>query len=228
MRRFTDQEVAQILATASVESARGGAEAEPAAGLSLAEIQTVASEVGIAPELIAQAAASVARGELIPTQRRTVAGIPVALSRTIELSRSVTPVEWDRIVMALRDTFDARGVVTQEGSIREWRNGNLRAVLERTATGDRLRLATRRGDAAFFPRIGAFLLSLGAVLGMLSTLPGPTAGRYTASAITLASLGVGALVRNVLVLPAWARRRREQMEQIGRTVGQLVSGSAVE
>jgi hypothetical protein len=220
MRRFTDEEVAQILAAASVDSARGVVGPDAAAGLTLPEIQSVAAEVGIAADVIAQAALRVQRGDLIPTQRRTVVGLPVALSRTIEFAQPVSDIEWDRIVVALRDTFEARGVVTREGSVREWRNGNLRAVLERTAQGDRLRLATRRGDAGFFPRIGLLLLSIATALAGTIALVGATNERYISAAIILGTLGVGALLRNVIVLPAWARRRAEQMESLGRVIAE--------
>ncbi|MCU0634492.1 MAG: hypothetical protein MUE41_06430 [Gemmatimonadaceae bacterium] len=229
-RRFDDTEVAQILAAASVESARGIAEPHPteraltaASGMTLAEVQAVAAEAGIAPELIARAARRVARGELQPTERRTVAGLPVAVARTLDFGRPISDLEWDRIVVALRETFDARGVVSRDGSIREWRNGNLRAVLERTAAGDRLRIATRRGDAGFFPRIGVAMVGLSITLGALGPMVGSGDPRSIVPVVVLGAMGIAALVRNVLVLPAWARQRTRQMESLGPAIDQVIA-----
>jgi DNA-3-methyladenine glycosylase II len=33
--------------------------------------------------------------------------------------------QWDRLVVDLRETFNAAGIVGREGSLRQWRNGNL-------------------------------------------------------------------------------------------------------
>src|SRR6185369_2512687 len=55
--------------------------------------------------------------------------------------------EWDRLVVDLRETFDARGTIRSDGSLKQWTNGNLQALLEPTATGHRLRLRTVMGAA---------------------------------------------------------------------------------
>ncbi len=230
-RRFDDDEVAHILAAASIESARGaidGPDVSPrASGLSLSELQAVGAEVGITAEAIARAAERVRRGELVATQRRIVAGLPVAVSRTIHFARPVSELEWDRIVVALRETFEARGVVERQGSVREWRNGHLRAVLERTENGDQLRLATRRGDAGFFVRTGASLLTLSVVLGGMSAFSNAAEARnLVVPSVLLGLLGVAALARNVLVLPVWARQRAAQMESLGPAIDRVL-GSGV-
>ncbi|MCU0647520.1 MAG: hypothetical protein MUF00_05965 [Gemmatimonadaceae bacterium] len=229
-RRFTDDEIAHILAAASVESARATVDDPPEAatstGLTLAEVQAVAREAGIDADAIARIAARVERGDLTPTRRRTVAGLPVALARTIDLPRPITDVEWERIVLALRETFEARGVVLREGTLREWRNGNLRAVLERTAGGDRLHVATRRGDAGVFPRLGLVALATAIVMAAsLMTRGASTAALMPAAMLALA--GVAALTRNVFVLPGWARRRTQQMESLGATIEQVLLRESV-
>ncbi len=81
-----------------------------------------------------------------PTGRR-VLGLPLGVGRTVELGRKLTDEEWDHLVVDLRETFDARGQVRQDGSLRQWTNGNLQALLEPTPTGDRLRLRTMNGNA---------------------------------------------------------------------------------
>jgi len=138
-------------------------------------------------------------------------GIAPAL---VELGRRLTDEEWDQLVVALRETFNARGQVSVQGSLRQWTNGNLQALLEPTPTGDRLRLRTTNGNASALMRIGiATLVAAGAVLfarwtggSLAQALPGFT---------ILAATGIGAFAAGALRLPGWARLRARQMEGIG-------------
>jgi hypothetical protein len=43
----------------------------------------------------------------------------------VHLARKLTDEEWERFVAHVRETFDARGTMTSEGSLRQWSNGNL-------------------------------------------------------------------------------------------------------
>ena len=78
---------------------------------------------------------------------RKLLGLPLGVAQTVEFDRKLTDQEWERIVADLRETFEAPGVVRQQGSLRQWTNGNLQALLEPTATGQRLRMRTVKGNA---------------------------------------------------------------------------------
>src|SRR5918999_400027 len=144
-RRFNEAEVAAILERAAEAQHTGSHQLPSGEGMTLAELQTIGSEVGIDPRLVAQAAHALDRAGR-STSRRFL-GLPIGVGRTIDLDRKLTDVEWERLVVDLRDTFDARGTIRQEGSFRQWTNGNLQALLEPTPTGHRLRLRTVKGDA---------------------------------------------------------------------------------
>ena len=60
--------------------------------------------------------------------------MPVGVSRTVTSAGNFTEREWERLVVDLRETFDAKGAVKREGSFRQWTNGNLQALVEPTAS----------------------------------------------------------------------------------------------
>ena len=146
-RRFDEDEVAAIFERATAREAAGGRQLVPSGnrGLTLGPLQDIGRDVGLAPDAIAEAAASLVRGERSAT--RHFLGVPIGVERVVPLPRRITDEEWERIVVELREVFDARGVVKQEGSLRHWRNGNLQALLEPTDGAQRIRLRTFKGDA---------------------------------------------------------------------------------
>lgn len=237
-RRFSEQEAAFILERASSEPSdadpgadEGAAGTVAPVGLTLQQLQSIAVEAGISPEAVSRAAAQVRRGAMQPTRQERYAGLPVGVARTVDFEGPVSDVAWARIVVALRETFAARGRVTQVGALREWRNGNLVAVLEPTARGHRLRLSTRKGDARGFVGLGAGLLGTSALLTPLVTIPLWLAGPAEAAAqlwspALLAAVGALTLVRTYWRVPRWARERSVQMEALADVAARIVDEEA--
>ena len=229
-RRYDEQESAFILERASADAAdetvaAGDDKALTRAprGLTLRQLQDIAGEAGISRDAVARAAASVSRGDLVPTERRTYVGLPIGVSRTVDFPRRVTDEEWDRIVVALRDTFAARGRVEGHGTLREWRNGNLTALLEPTARGHRLRLSTRKGDARGLLGFGAGSLIAGAVTGLPALLLGaPLDFAPLLPSAIMAAVGLATIGRATWSLPRWARTREAQMESLAETVTRIL------
>jgi hypothetical protein len=231
-RRYDDEQVSRLLARAASHAehaedeaaAQGESKAVAQTGLTLAQVEEIATAVGIPADAVRRAAAAEARGDLVPTTKRTALGIPFGVARQVELPRLMTDVEWDRVVVRLRETFGAEGRVTREGSIRGWRNGNLRVVLEPTASGSRIRMSTMRGDASWRTRAGLGALGVSATMAtLLPFATGATARNWSAVGV-MAVLGVTMLARNLLSLPRWARIRAEQMEALSTEIGEIVDG----
>jgi hypothetical protein len=146
---------------------------------------------------------------------RTFLGLPVGVGRTVEFDRRLSDEEWEQLVVDLRQTFEARGVVRYDGPFRQWTNGNLQALLEPTATGHRLRLQTVKGDARNLMTGGIALLAIGVATILASALAGKLADPGSVSGVIFMSvLGVGMFGIGALRLPGWARLRRRQMEDI--------------
>ena len=188
-RRYSEDEVAAIFRKATEDET---SLTQPVAGqgMTLRELQSIGQELGIAPALVAQAALSLEHSGLPST--RTFLGLPIGVARTIELGRRLTDGEWDQLVVALRETFNARGQVSVQGSLRQWTNGNLQALVEPTPSGHRFRLQTVKGDSR------GSLGNSGSVVGVEF----------------LAAMGLGMFAVGAVRLPGWARLRRTQIEAV--------------
>jgi len=209
-RRFNEDEVAAIFAQATEAHQSHQRQLPSGEGMTLAELQEIGREVGIAPELVASAAKSLDQlGR--PTSRKFL-GLPIGVGRTIELDRKLSDAEWEQIVVDLRETFDARGTVKKEGSFRQWTNGNLQALVEPTPTGHRIRLRTMKGDSRALMTGGLAMLGVTAAMSIAAMMGG--AGGAVSSIAQLGVIGAGMFAFGALRLPSWARLRRQQMEEL--------------
>jgi hypothetical protein len=218
-RTYDEDEVAQIF---EVAARKGAGPRVPAEGMTLAELQSIGSEVGLPPERIAEAATALELRR--DATRATDFGLPVSVRRSVELPRAPTDREWEMLVADLRETFNARGREKSSGGIREWTNGNLHAYVEPTATGHRLRLGTTKGSATPSNRLGAVSLVVALVAFVMLFMAGQLPGEIMIPLI-FAALGGGALTYNALSLPAWAREREEQMELVAARARALLSAA---
>jgi hypothetical protein len=138
--------------------------------------------------------------------------IPIGVGRSVELPRPLTDAEWHRLVSDLRETFDARGKLSEHGPFKQWTNGNLQALLEPTPDGQRLRLKTLKGSALSMMGTGAMMLGITAAIWVSMML---RAAPFDGDAFGVLMLtGLGLLIGGVVPLPSWARARQRQMEEI--------------
>ncbi len=222
-RRYSEQQIAAIFEHAAEAEKSARRKMSGSDGLTLEELQEIGREVGFSPEHIARAAAVVVAVPAQPERTRTTLGLPTHVARTVNLPRNLTDEEWDRLVVELRETFRARGEVRREGSLRQWTNGNLQALLEPGESGHRLRLRTFHENARFGV-IGGLLaaafilviLLIVAVTGRLELDP---------DGLLLALMGTIGLVLagfNASRIRRWAAERRSQMEKIVASVSAMV------
>lgn len=219
-RRYADEEVVEIFEAASTPRGPEGRSLAAARGLTLAELQEIGREVGLAPDRIAEAALAIDRRRGA-APRRTDLGMPVSVTRSVDLPRAPTDREWDLLVGEMRATFNAQGREGSRGDLRHWRNGNLHAFVEPTEDGYRFRMGTTKGDAAPLNRMGIFGIVLAWVMIVVLVLTGDLASELVVPAI-LGAMGVGALSINALRLPRWALEREEQMEYIAARAQALI------
>lgn len=222
-RRYQQDEVSEIFEAAATTERRSPTRALASPqGLTLAELQSIGSEVGLSPARIAEAAASL---ELRRTAQpvRTLLGMPISAGRTIDLPRAPTDREWAMLVADLRETFHAQGRDQSRGDVRTWTNGNLHASIEPTATGYRLRLGTVKGDAGSVNAIGISAIALAVILFLATVLNSDIAQAMFAP-IVLGSMGAATLGYNALRLPRWAEEREEQMARIAARAQELIRG----
>lgn len=209
-RRYTEEESAIIFRAAAEQPPTPTDQRSHSDGLTLAELQAIGSEAGIAPDAVAHAARALEVHQ--GAESRTILGLPFGVERRVALRRRLTDEEWEQLVVQLRDVFKARGRTTSDGSLRQWTNGNLHVLLEPTPTGDRLRLGSFHANAAAAVRLGLAALGGAGFLAIANLLGGHLAS--TGAIAGLVAGGLVALANGALRLPGWARLRGRQMEDV--------------
>lgn len=222
-RLYDDAEIAEILERATAAQ-QGLAPVESASGLSLEQIQDIASEVGIDPNRIADAAKSLElRATALPAQR--FLGAPVTVSRVVPIERPLTDQEWLRLVTDLRATFGARGQLESYGPLRTWRNGNLHVFVEPDGEAYRVRMHTRKGSVSRVSALAGMAGFFSLLIAVL-TFSGTADDSAPIMALAFLLMGLGGLVVARLGLPSWARLRGEQMDQIAERLRYLLHSPA--
>ncbi|HSA57798.1 MAG TPA: hypothetical protein VLE53_18935 [Gemmatimonadaceae bacterium] len=213
-RRYSDEEVAEIFARATEAEHSSPRRLGSAEGMTLHQLQEIGKEAGISPELVVLAAHSL--DEPAQPAVKKFLGFPLGVGRTVMLDRRLTDDEWERLVVDLRETFDARGVVRTDGAFRQWTNGNLQCLVEPDGAGQRIRLRTLRSGAREMMLAGigiAGVAAISAFAGMItvgSVDPLSAVGRVG----ELFLIGGGIFALGAFRLPSWAKRRRKQMDEI--------------
>jgi len=215
-RRYNDKEIAAIFRAAAEEGPQSPQrEVARDEGLTLAELQAIGSEVGIPSDAVAQAARAV--DVRLGAASRTFLGLPIGVARTVNLNRRLTDEEWERLVVQLREVFNARGRTRSDGSLRQWTNGNLQVLLEPTETGHRLRFGTLHGGARASIGAGIATLGITAVVVISGAVWG-TLGEALPGIALMAAAGAGMIASGALRLPRWARLRERQMEALATRI----------
>jgi hypothetical protein len=214
-RRYDENEMAAIFRSAAEGPQSVEHNVSREEGMTLAELQAIGREVGIAPEAVAQAALAL---DVQRTARpNTLLGLPIGVSRTVQLNRRLSDVEWERLVVQLREVFHARGSTRSDGSLRQWTNGNLQVLLEPTETGHRLRFRTTHGAARSAIGAGFVAIGVAGVTAIVTAINGQLASAAGGIGMMVA-LGVAMVASGALRLPRWARTRERQMEDLATSV----------
>lgn len=227
-RQYNEKEIAQIFEEAAKELEESRNQRLTGEGLSLAELQAIGADSGIPPEFIARAASRLYQAS--PTALSSTAspfekswGAPIGVSHTVALPRMVTEAEWNALVVDLRTTFDARGTIEQDGSFRQWTNGNLQILLEPIGKGSRLRMETTNASAKSGLAVGPFYTAMALILPLIMLFTGFMPALLAISAfIFLVGWAVWGYYK--LTTPKWAEARKSQMEAVAaRLMAQVAS-----
>jgi hypothetical protein len=212
-RRYSEEEVGAIFELATKAQAGGKRQIGSGDGMTLAGLQEIAKEIGVPPELVAQAALSLDTVGRETTE--SIVGLPLGVGNSVELGRTMTDAEWDQFVGTLRDTFNAKGHLKTEGNFHSWTNSRLQVLLEPSPTGHRIRFRTFNTTSAGYLGIGAMLLVVVAVMAIaMGASIGFTNPRKVMGLEFIGLMGALSVAWGALRLPRWARRRREQFKEL--------------
>lgn len=221
-RRYSEEEAEEIFRLAAESEHGATASLTPSEGMTLVQLREIGREAGLHPDLVERAARTLDR---VPPSTRRFLGFPLGAGRVVELNRELTDAEWQRLVGELRDTFDARGVIREDGAFRQWTNGNLTVAVEPTPSGHRVRFRTVRGGAREMMLMGLGMVGMGLVLLLVTALPGgPETSLPGAGFLSL--MGLGMFGVSAGRLPGWARLRQRQMDALAERLA-LSPGSPI-
>jgi hypothetical protein len=222
-RRYGDDEVREIFTLATTGDAPDRSLPPESGGMTLEEIKRIGQEAGIEPARVAQAAERLdTRGKPAPVRRSF--GLPVGVSRAVDLPRAPTDREWEQLVSEFRTTFGTQGRMTTSGGLRDWSHSNLHISVEPTERGHQLRLSTLKDDGIALNVLG---VAMAGMSGLMSAVVA-AAGKPEKALAIFAMFGGMALFAfgaNVFRLPRWARERERQMEAIAEHAVKLLSNS---
>ena len=116
MRLYNRKEVGEILKKAADNSSTDDSDSPN--GLSINELQKIASETGIDPEQIARAAAEIdVKAE---TNEPTFWGGPFSYNSQGLAEGEITDDQWEDMLISIREFFQSKGEVTTRESVFEW------------------------------------------------------------------------------------------------------------
>ncbi len=220
-RRYGDDEVREIFSLATTGDTEERTLPAESGGMTLDELQRIGQEAGIEPRRVAQAAAALdARGKPVPVRRSF--GLPIGVSRKVELPRAPTDREWELLIAEFRSTFAAQGEATTTGGLRQWSNGDLHISVEPTEHGQQLRLSTTNSLGQALNAFGVLMSAMALIMGAVVAASGkpekivPVVGMFGGFAV--ASFGA-----NLLRLPRWARERERQMAALAERAVKLLA-----
>jgi hypothetical protein len=223
-RKYSEEEIAAIFEQASRDQEHANQRTNDSEGLSLEELQEIGRQTGIDPALISKAAALV--GDVgaspLPPPPSTILGIQTSASRIVDLNGHLSDDDWGRLVIEMREIFNAHGKTENQGAFRSWRNGNLRITVEPTDEGDRLRMSTKKGNAPgiVFGIAAAMTMVVGTLL--LTMIFDSSPGSFLSVRFLILLAIAGGLGINLMQLPRWVTERQTQMDALGVMASELV------
>jgi hypothetical protein len=116
MKVYNEQESAAILKKAAEKSHE--ASTGESLGSTIQELEQIASASGIDPAQINQAAAELSASETRPD--RSFWGGPFSFFSQVDIDHELSAVEWEGMLVLIRDFFRTKGDVIERGSAYEW------------------------------------------------------------------------------------------------------------
>jgi hypothetical protein len=205
-RHYSDQEVALILRKAA-QLDTGAAAPDAGEGLSLAEIERIAREVGIAPDVVARAAALISSE--VPGTAARIFGGPANFRAEHEAGGTLPRERYGDVVEAIQRALDKSGKVSEVLDGLEWQTEGETTrvtVAVRPAAGrTRVQILVDRGGSAVLAYLPFGLAALigGAATGAILE-PGLGGGIL----IMGTALGTGFLAARTIWSAATRRFRR--------------------
>ena len=158
-----------------------------------------------------------------PATIRRSFGLPIAVSRVVELPRAPTDREWEQLISEFRTAFGAQGHATTSGRLREWSQGHLHISVEPTANGEQLRFSDLKDEAVAINGLGFGLAGMGVLTSAIVAAAGKSGKALMVLGVFGAMATLAFFAANLARTPLWARERERQMQAIAEHTVRLLS-----
>lgn len=215
-RLFNEKDVSRILKRATEIQARTDGEGY---GLSLAELQQIARDVGIAPEAVAAAAA-----ELDTEEHRGfhVLGGPLSFSVDRVVAGEVTDETWEAMLDEIRRTYHLAGVSSRVGRSMEWTYGGNRQQTQVAVTARDGRVQLRVTE--HYPRVAVHLFApLLALFLSLAPMIAVKASPGWVAALVLLIGFIAVFMTGHLMFRGISRKKERKARQLLQRLERLVA-----
>lgn len=208
--RFTEQQLVEILRRAAER--QEGLVGDVDGRFSLAEIQQIASEVGITPAHVATAALEVASAA--PPPRSGLLGAPTVYRFERWIDGEVSGSTVGELLDIARQETGLQGTVSEALDTVEWRSGGLMDAtivsVARRQGRTKISVTLTRSDAAGLTVIGACVGGLGVAMGIGAPLISAVAssGGLATVAAVLVAFGWGGVGSWLVTRAVWRRIAR--------------------
>jgi hypothetical protein len=218
-RLYTEKDISAILRRATEMQRTRGRDDTP--GLSLEELQQVAEDVGIEPDLVRRAALEMEEGETPKSDR--LFGGPVEIDREWMIDGELTDERWEDALGEIRRTYSAEGEVRREGRTWDW--------VHRDQMGGRVHVSMSPAGSKTRFRISYGMKEwLWLHVVFLSIGIGGVAVQYAVLSLgALAETGIGLLVMLAFFMIGWlsfrgfTRRQDRKVQQLLNRLDALLS-----
>jgi hypothetical protein len=210
---YSEKQAGAILRRAVERSAAAGAEGS--SGISLAEMERIAAEIGIEPQHVRAAVADVSR--------RSTTGTPGVIDLEQIVPAELSEEAWDSILAELRRVFGTAGTASAAGRAREWDIPNVHASLVSRNGTTRVHLMENHSAEVTLAWVMWMFVSL--FVAFLAVVIGAKKGgvdqalinALITSAVSAAGfVGIRVSTRN------WQHRQQERMERLLQRVTGLI------
>ena len=216
-RRYNEKEIAAIFEQAAKDFEAAQQQMRASDGLTLKEIEEIASEAGISADFVKRAASKVDLRRDSPATKKLL-GLPTQVNRVIELPQDFGDEEWDRLIVEFHDSYGLVGTIQEQrdGRIRSWVTEKVQVYLEPTGSGKRLRVISTNGVDTLMLLFGGifFFVSMMFMAILISKGNFMTQMDDTIIMFILSAMGLGAGGLGALRMPKWYKNEEQRIDGI--------------
>lgn len=223
-RLYGDKEISRIIKRAAELQEQKGRAGSAGPGISIAELEQIARDLGIDPTYLRQAVAELGSGIDTPAKSSLLGETLIEARRLVKSEMS--DLEWEMMVQEIRRALGCTGETGKLGNAVEWKTSDKELVTYQVTASPRegqtdIQIVSRRDGAAFLTYFVSGLLGLFTALSV-------AAPSFSNPVELLAAGGVlvGVMTTARLLVGRWSRKQKQVINRLVDKLETIVRESA--